>query len=49
MKIDYSHWGTTKEVKMGRFHKVFKALFGHKPVPLCHSDHYNREHFQQNP
>lgn len=46
MHIDYTNWGTAKGVKpMGRMHKVFKALFGHKPVPLCQSDHYHRDHF----
>lgn len=46
--IDYSNWGTAKGVKpMGRIHKVFKKLFGHKPVPLCESDHYVRDHFHK--
>lgn len=47
MTIDYSNWGTAKGVTMGRIHKVFKKLFGHKPVPLCQSDHYIPEHFHK--
>jgi hypothetical protein len=32
---------------MGRFMKLWRALFGTKPTPLCHSNHYNPEHFKK--
>lgn len=46
MNIDYN-W---KEPAMKKVHGLsgFINWFRHKPVPNCHSDHYNKEHFDPN-
>lgn len=41
MGVDWN-WGQPPKAK--RF-GWFKRVFGHKPVPLCHSSHYRRESF----
>ena len=43
MKIDYD-WGRQPKVKTSALAKMFKRLV-RRPTPLCHSNHYVREHF----
>ena len=43
MKIDYQ-WGKPPKTHRS-VAKWFKRVFSHKPVPLCHSNHYRRESF----
>jgi len=40
MKIDYN-WKDEPVKKV----RTFLGWFRHKPVPMCQSDHYNRESF----